>query len=599
MSDPTADQANEITYISGVTGQGTVASQAFASWNGDTPATYSTFSYQAKWGPASAGAGATVSYAFAAASNWSAAEKQAFATAMHLWSDVANISFVEAGATSAQLTLTRAHDGTASGGINRLYPGAEGSATLGTAIKAAVAIDTSVAGFGPIGGSASAYGGYPWMTLEHEIGHAIGLGHAGAYDEDGRTTDDYAVNGGYDSRLYSIMSYHDVSSVRIYPTTPMLLDVAAAQRLYGLPASSPLSSGGQVFGFHSNIQGDTAAFYDFSVNTTPYITIWDGGSNNTLDLSGFSVGSTVSLVDGTLNSVGTYYQNLGIAYGTRIDTVIGGSGGDRLSANANSDVVMGGSAADTLVGGTGNDHIYGNTSMSVQGSTDGGDDIQTGGGNDYVNGNAGDDIITAASGDNRLYGGAGRDRIIASNGNNHINGNLGEDYIEVHTGNNVIFGGQGNDSIELFDGNNVVSGDAGDDHIRAQSGFAIMTGGPGSDSFLFSQSPVDRPGALAGYIDEITDFMPGADRINIGGKSLTLLHDANGTVFSTVADARADAQALISGHAGLLEAAAVQVGSDTYLFWGNDFRGEVVDSAVRIDHVSAGDFTQASLSTSY
>jgi serralysin len=66
----------------------------------------------------------------------------------------------------------------------------------------------------------------------------------------------------------------------------MILDILAAQRLYGPATSGPLASGGQVFGFHSNITGLIAPYFDFTVNTHPVITIWDGGLNNTLDLSG-------------------------------------------------------------------------------------------------------------------------------------------------------------------------------------------------------------------------------------------------------------------------------------------------------------------------
>ena len=60
--------------------------------------------------------------------------------------------------------------------------------------------------------------------------------------------------------------------ISLVPTTPMMLDILAAQRLYGPPTSGPLASGGQVFGFNSNITSDRR-YFDFTVNTHPVITI--------------------------------------------------------------------------------------------------------------------------------------------------------------------------------------------------------------------------------------------------------------------------------------------------------------------------------------
>src|SRR5438105_9318757 len=104
----------------------------------------------------------------------------------------------------------------------------------------------------------------------------------------------------YDNTAWTIMAYTDgpqASSDYIWgssggyaraPVTPMLLDIAAAQRVYGPPIDTPLS-GGQVFGFNTNIQGDIARFFDFSLNTRPVVTLFDTGSGNSLDLSGSSL----------------------------------------------------------------------------------------------------------------------------------------------------------------------------------------------------------------------------------------------------------------------------------------------------------------------
>ena len=47
--------------------------------------------------------------------------------------------------------------------------------------------------------------------------------------------------------------------IPIRPVTPMMLDILAAQRMYGPATSGPLADGGQIFGFHSNIRARSSA----------------------------------------------------------------------------------------------------------------------------------------------------------------------------------------------------------------------------------------------------------------------------------------------------------------------------------------------------
>src|SRR6185369_10693729 len=111
------------------------------------------------------------------------------------------------------------------------------------------------------------------------------------------------------------------------PTGLMLLDILAVQALYGLPTSTPFS-GGQTFGFNCNIAGPTAMFFDFSQNTDPILAIWDSGTNNTLDLSGFSSNSSVNLNPGTFSSCNGMTNNIAIAFGTAINRIVLGPGND-------------------------------------------------------------------------------------------------------------------------------------------------------------------------------------------------------------------------------------------------------------------------------
>jgi len=389
-----ADVESEVAFISGVTADGHLAPTSYGAWNGDRPATYNTvFTPAVKWfGDASdshAGTtGGVVTYAFDPASNWSLVERDMFKAGLALWSAVVNISFVEVGnLASAELDFTRGNDGQAHTQGAYAFPagaGAAGGTTMVQLTSATLSVDTSVPGFGPITNSSSVYGGYVWNTILHEEGHAIGLGHAGPYNGSVNPgTDQFSI---YDTTQYSIMSY--ISGENPYnnkygngfpnpipdwgtthyagadyhnvPTTWMPLDILAAQRLYGKATSSPLS-GGQVFGFNSNITGDLGRFFDFSRNSIPVLTIWDSGQNNALDLTGFSADSFVDLHPSKYSSANGMVANIAIAFDTAVDTLRTGAGNDDITGNDDGNYIDAGAGDDTITAGAGNDTIAGGT----------------------------------------------------------------------------------------------------------------------------------------------------------------------------------------------------------------------------------------------
>ena len=90
------DYESEIAYLNGVAADGTVAATSYHTWNGAIPAGYDTTSNAVKWGSSTPGTGASVTYAFQVASDWSDEEMATWQGALALWSAVANITFTEA-----------------------------------------------------------------------------------------------------------------------------------------------------------------------------------------------------------------------------------------------------------------------------------------------------------------------------------------------------------------------------------------------------------------------------------------------------------------------------------------------------------------------
>jgi len=576
MASINSAQNLEVTYISGLTSGGILANESFWTWNSDSPATYdSSLNYTAKFGTGTPGTGATISYGFDFGSDWTDTERAAFSSTAALWSAVANVTFVQTSVDNADVVISRADDGSASGGQSFFIPGMTGTSRVGRASEGTIDIDTSVPGFGPLGGSLSEYGGYPYSTLIHEWGHVLGLGHGGPYD-DGVSISASAY-GAYDSTAWTIMSYVDPSNEfdwgtlrssngLLYsngPVTPMMLDIVAIQRLYGVAVDTPLS-GGQTYGFNSNIGGEIGRYFDFTQNSKPVVTLWNKGTGNTFDLSGYSSSSQVDLHDGSFSGVGGLVNNVAIAYGTRIDSAITGAGNDSIQGNDNGNYIAGGAGADSISGGSGNDHLYGAATTAVAG--DGADTINGGAGSDYLQGNGGNDRLDGGAGSDRIQGGQGNDSVVGGTGNDSINGNLGNDSIDGGEGNDSLRGGQGSDTIEGGVGNDVLLGDLGSDVLIGGAGIDVLTGGADADTFTFAQDEASfsTSGALANLTDTITDFANGADRFDLSiGVPTSVVQGGVSADFSSAATM---AQTILDSR-GISAVAIYKVGDDSYLFY--------------------------------
>jgi Ca2+-binding RTX toxin-like protein len=165
-------------------------------------------------------------------------------------------------------------------------------------------------------------GQYGLQTLNHELGHTLGLSHPGAYnfgdDNDGDGLPDpitYEGDAFYfqDSNQFTIMSYFDSYETGaqnvdwnlmrfIYPSTPMVDDVFVIQQKYG--AETTTRTGDTTYGFNSTADVTNEAMKFHAGEMFTIFTIWDAGGKDTIDLSGYNTPSVIDLREGAYSSAG-------------------------------------------------------------------------------------------------------------------------------------------------------------------------------------------------------------------------------------------------------------------------------------------------------
>ncbi len=368
-----------------------------------------------------------------------------------------------------------------------------------------------------------AAGNYAWVTMLHELGHALGLKH-GHQQVPNNTV---MLPSEWNTVEFSIMTYTTYVgglSTGGYsfgwwdaPQTYMMLDIAALQHMYG--ADFTTNAGNTVYKWTPGngdtvVNGKTQIDVGGSLNGSEgsnriFMTVWDGNGIDTYDLSAYRTGVKIDLRPGRgsvfhrdqLADLGggpndgkaryNVYNAFQFKEDARslIENAIGGSGNDNIVGNQANNALTGGAGNDTLSGLAGNDTLNGGA---------GADRMIGGAGNDiYYVDNAGDTVDESS--------GSGVDTVRASVTYSMLNTNQTKGSVENlvllgsasinGSGNNLsnsITGNAGNNALYGYGGNDTISGGAGNDVIDGGTGSDNMIGGAGNDVYV-----VDSAGDIA------------------------------------------------------------------------------------------------------
>ncbi|MCG7392775.1 M10 family metallopeptidase C-terminal domain-containing protein [Microvirga sp. ACRRW] len=356
---------------------------------------------------------------------------------------------------------------------------------------------------------------YYYFTTMHEIGHALGLKHG----HEARTSTEVPLPAERDSIEFSVMTYRSYVGAELtgnYLTDPysfaqtyMMNDIAALQLMYGANFNfrsddtvyswSPTTGETLVNGAGQGVPGRPT---EPSRSNKIFLTIWDGGGNDTYDLSLYETDLQVDLRPGASSLFSTTqlahldYRNTdhpargnvfnALLYdndprslienaigGSGHDTIIGNAGDNRLSGRDGNDSMEGGAGDDIFDGGLGADTMAGGKDDDVYYVDDAGDLVveSAGFGNDLVYSSI--DHALSANVERLSALGAAGIRLTGNALDNRISGNAGDNVINGGAGADTMAGGEGDDTFIVDDAGDVVSDISGNDTVRSSISYTL------------------------------------------------------------------------------------------------------------------------------
>jgi len=314
------------------------------------------------------------------------AQEVAIDSAFSYLSSLVNVTFVK-NSQSADIKFGN-NDQTASAGYAN-YPSADPSR------PAIVMLDNSN-NLENAGEELGKNGTYGWQTLIHELGHAMGLKHPGAYNAGGGSTPGPYLSKPLDNRSTSIMSYNNAAASTLVtlsgtstetsytwgtnwatstPSTYQVFDIAALQYLYGantskLPSFLTVTDAYSKFetlwapqGVELNAASTTRSnLFDLRAGGYSSIAMRTEASNLAdfkvqLKSQGFNdakanvaASSVMSMLKANKKDATVYNgkNTMALSYGSQYKKVVGGAAADKFYAGTYSTDVNGGDGEDTL-----------------------------------------------------------------------------------------------------------------------------------------------------------------------------------------------------------------------------------------------------------
>ncbi|SFT27543.1 M10 family metallopeptidase, partial [Pseudomonas sp. NFACC48-1] len=476
------------------------------------------------------------------------AQQSGITSALDLWGSVANIKFTQV----SESTTT----------VGDLRFGGYLNMESDTAAWGYFPADTPSGGdvwLGPVTNNPTPdKGTYDYLVFMHEIGHALGLKHPFSQSLSNTTV----LAAQFDDVRNTIMSYN--TSYSYEPTTPMVLDIAAIQSLYG--ANTQWQTGNNT--------------YRWEPSQSVFETIWDAGGIDTIDASNQLAAVRINLNEGQFSKIGqsfleldtqtAFSEGLAIAYGAKIENAFGSANDDTLIGNALANVLNGRAGEDTMIGGAGNDtYVVDNIGDSVQESSTLASEIDAvissvsyvlganietlrlgasaninGTGNtlnNRIDGNAGANTLDGGSGIDNLTGGAGNDTYVVDNlkdvvsetsalaseidtVRSSVSWTLGANVENLILAGSAPINGIGNAL------NNVLTGNAANNVLNGGVGQDTLIGGAGNDTYLVDdlKDIVSETSTLAGETDTVRSSLKWSLGANLENLTLTGSAHLNG-----------------------------------------------------------------------